>query len=128
MVADPELVSEILDQIERAIAKIISYGAPIGTVEDFTCSADGEMRLDAIAMMLIAIGENLKKLDRYLEASKFEQFPDVDWRGAKGIRDFLSHAYFDIRADVIFGVCRQDIPRLQGAIQSLKSEYQQDNL
>ena len=127
MASDPGLVWEILDQIDEAIAKIIDYRTSIKVAEDFILSREGQMRLDAIAMMLIAIGENLKRLDRHVELSKFEQFPGVDWRGAKGIRDFLSHSYFDIQPEVIFKACQRDIPALQAAIQSLKLELQQND-
>ena len=47
--------------------------------------------LDSIAMMLIAIGENLKKIDNQTEGEFLKLYPSVDWKGAKGLRDILSH-------------------------------------
>jgi uncharacterized protein with HEPN domain len=29
-----------------------------------------------------------------------------------GMRDFLSHHYFDLNEEVVFGVCARQIPRL----------------
>ncbi|GBF79952.1 HepT-like ribonuclease domain-containing protein [Aphanothece sacrum] len=120
---DYALIYEIFDQIDEGISRIFYYFAPIQSPIDFTKNYDNQMRLDAISMMLIAIGESIKKLEKKISPSQFERFPNVDWRGAKGIRDILSHTYFQIQPEVIFQTCREDIPILQTAIQALKSEY-----
>ena len=87
---------------------ILYYFSPIKNPDEFTISLDNQMRLDAIGMMLIAIGKNLKKLEQIIEPSLLQSFPEVDWRGAKGIRDILSHAYFQIQPEVIFETCQED--------------------
>ena len=46
-------------------------------------------------------------------------YPQVDWKGAKGIRDFLSHHYFLLDAEVIFDVCQNKIEGLKQAILNL---------
>ncbi len=38
-------------------------------------------------MMLIAIGESLKKLDKITDGELLKKYPDIDWAGAKGMRD-----------------------------------------
>lgn len=45
--------------------------------------------------------------------------PQVDWKGAKGIRDFLSHHYFSVDAEVIFDVCENKLVGLKQAVLSL---------
>lgn len=45
--------------------------------------------------------------------------PQVDWKGAKGIRDFLSHHYFPVDAEVIFDVCENKLVGLKQAVLSL---------
>jgi uncharacterized protein with HEPN domain len=40
-------------------------------------------------MMLIAIGESLKNLDKVTGGTLFSRYPEVDWKGAKGIRDII---------------------------------------
>ena len=42
-------------------------------------------RLDAICMMLIAIGESLKNLDKVTGGRLLSKYPEIDWKGAKGI-------------------------------------------
>ncbi len=71
---------------------------------------DGIDRLDAICMMLIAIGESLKYLDKITESKLFEEYPEVDWKGAKGIRDIISHHYFDVDAEIVYSVCKERLP------------------
>ena len=44
--------------------------------------------------MLIAIGESLKNLDKITGGSLLAKYPEVDWKGAKGARDIISHHYF----------------------------------
>lgn len=72
-------------------------------------------------MMLIAIGEQLKQLDAAVGFQLDVQYPQVDWKGAKGIRDFLSHHYFVLDAEVIFDVCQNKIAGLKQAILDLRS-------
>jgi uncharacterized protein with HEPN domain len=40
------------------------------------------------------------------------QYPQVEWRKIKGIRDFISHHYFDPNAEVIFGICQNHMDEL----------------
>lgn len=70
-------------------------------------------------MMLIAIGEQLKQLDTFAALDLSGRYPQVDWKGAKGIRDFLSHHYFSLDAEVIFDVCRNKLAGLKQAMLNL---------
>jgi uncharacterized protein with HEPN domain len=83
-------------------------------------------RLDAIGMMLIAIGDSLKKFERVGGKSLMEMHPEMDWKGAKGVRDFLSHHYFDLDAEVVFAICRDRIPEMKKTIQAMHKELNQD--
>jgi len=84
---DPELVSYILDNITVALERIERRAEGVVDAEDFLQNDTGIDRLDGIAMMLIAVGEQLKQLDSMADLHLAERFPDVDWKGAKGIRD-----------------------------------------
>jgi hypothetical protein len=61
---DETLLLEKLEQINEALAKIERRFASIGSPDDFLDSDCGLDMLDGIAMMLIAIGENFKKIDK----------------------------------------------------------------
>jgi uncharacterized protein with HEPN domain len=122
-VSDPQLVLAILSNILTAIKRIERRFAPIHTPDDFVSSDDGIDRLDGITMMLIAMGEQLKQLDNVVDVNLSTRYPHVDWKGAKGIRDFLSHHYFVVDAEVIFDVCQNRIGGLKQAILDLYQVY-----
>jgi uncharacterized protein with HEPN domain len=88
---DTDLADEILGQILTAANRIERRCAGIGKPDDFLVSEEAIDMLDAICMMLIAIGESLKNLDKVTEGKLLARYPDVDWKGAKGMRDIISH-------------------------------------
>lgn len=122
--SDRSLIYEKLLQINEALQRIDRRFTQVSTPDDFLDTDQGQDLLDAISMMLIAIGENLKWLDRETNGEIFAPYPQVNWRGAKGIRDVLSHRYFDIDAEEIFTVCQKQLPALCNAIQSMIKTYQ----
>jgi uncharacterized protein with HEPN domain len=67
----------------------------------------------------IAIGESLKNLDKLTNGELLARYPDVDWKGAKGARDIISHHYFDLNAEAVFGICRKDIPNLTAVVEKI---------
>ena len=76
---DKELCLEILRQIEEAAYRISVRFEPIHQVSDFTGNPAGVEKMDSICMMLIVIGESLKKLDKITEGNLLPQYPEVDW-------------------------------------------------
>jgi len=116
---DKELVLEILGQIYQAAQTILKRFEPVKTVSDFTDSPAGVEKLDSVCMLLIAIGEALKNLDKTTNKSLLPRYPQVDWKKAKGMRDIISHHYFETDADVIYDVCKNHIPELAQTINKM---------
>ena len=113
---DKELVLEVLGQIQTASQTILDRFKSIKTVSDFTDSPAGREKLDSICMLLIAIGESLKKLDKITEGSLLPKYSQIDWKKAKGLRDIITHQYFDVNAEAIFDVCKTKIKTLSDTI------------
>ena len=113
---DREIVLEILQQIHDAARRALLRFDPVNKVEDFTKSEEGMEKLDSIAMLLIAIGESLKNIDKITDESLLSRYPEIDWKGAKGMRDIISHHYFDIDAEEIFWVCKHQMKPLADTI------------
>ncbi len=113
---DKELVLEVLGQVRTASQTILERFEPIEAVSDFTDSPAGREKLDSICMQLIAIGESLKKLDKITEGSLLPKYSQIDWKKAKGLRDIISHQYFDVNAEAIFDVCKTKIKILSDTI------------
>lgn len=62
--SDPALVREVLSQILMGARRIERRAASVIVPNDFLDSDAGLDKLDAICMMLIAIGESVKNLDK----------------------------------------------------------------
>jgi uncharacterized protein with HEPN domain len=116
---DKELILEVLRQIEEAAAKILARFQPVSQPSDFTDSSTGVDKLDAICMMLIVIGEALKNLDKITSGELLPQYPEVDWKKAKGMRDILTHHYADINAEAVYYTCKEKIPLLRDTIRKI---------
>ena len=119
---DRELVLEILGQIYQATQTILKRFEPVKTLSDFTDSPAGMEKLDSICMLLIAIGEALKNLDKTTNKSLLSRYPQVDWKKAKGMRDIISHHYFETDEEVIYDVCKNYIPELAQTINKMIRE------
>jgi uncharacterized protein with HEPN domain len=116
---DKALVLEVLSQIQKSARTILKRFEPIQSAEDFTGSEVGLEKLDAICMQLIAIGESLKNLDKVTNQSLLPQYPQIDWKRAKGLRDIISHHYFDLNAEAIYEVCESQIETLAQTIEQI---------
>ena len=121
---DKTLIIELLNQIDEAIQKVERRFAGISSPDDFTKSDDGSDRLDAIAMMLIAIGENIKNIDKISGKTILQKHPEIHWPGVKGVRDILAHDYFNIDPEEIFTICAKDLALLKTAIESIRKRFQ----
>lgn len=117
--SDPELLREILHQISEAIDRIERRFAGIQSSEDFMQGDEGIDKLDGIAMMLIWMGESIKNLEKIGGRDLLDAYPEVDWKGAKGTRDILSHHYEDIDAEVVFYICDRYLPSIKTAITAM---------
>lgn len=121
---DKNLVKEILNQILDASKKILKRFESIHDEDDFLNSEEGQEKCDAICMQLIAIGESLKNLDKITERHLLKKYPDFEWQKAKQMRDIISHHYFDINYEIIFDVCKSEIPKLRDTIgRIIKKEF-----
>ncbi len=116
---EQELTLHILFQINEASLKIIKRFKSISTVSDFTDTENGMEKLDSICMLLIALGEALKNLDKVTNKELLIKYPQIDWKRAKGMRDIISHHYFEMDAAVIYDVCQSKIPELSYTISQI---------
>ena len=119
---DKTLLKEKLTQILEALLKIQRRSSQIQTPADFVRDDRGGDLLDAIAMMLIAIGDGFKKIDKETSGSLLDRYPQIDWQGVKGIRDILAHHYFDINPDIIFNICQEKLPSLIETVRAMMAE------
>ena len=119
---DISLVKEILNQIELSLLKILTRFESIKAPNDFLVSPLGNEKLDSICMQLIVIGESLKNVDKITNFELLKKYPQIEWSKVKGLRDIISHHYFDINHEAIFDICDDKIHPLLDAIQKILAE------
>lgn len=107
-----EYVVSALRKIEQTVERVIEKFVKINSYHDYYESPAGMERLESTCMLLIAIGESIKGIDKITEKKLLPQYPEVDWRGAMGIRDIIAHHYFELDAEVVFNVVKNEFPGL----------------
>ncbi|MBT5934774.1 HepT-like ribonuclease domain-containing protein [Sulfurimonas sp.] len=116
---DKSLIIEILIQILHASKTVEQRFKIVDSIDYFMDTPEGLEKLDGICMQLIAIGESLKNIDKITNKTLLEKYPQVDWKGAKGIRDIISHHYFDLDAEEIYFVCDTKLDTLIKTIEKI---------
>lgn len=119
---DKELVLDILEQIIEAIETVQERCAFAPSQSDFMDTKEGQEKLDSICMKLIAVGESLKNIDKITDKKLLVSYPQIEWKKIKGIRDFISHHYFDLDAEMIFGICKNNIADLLTVLKQMQSD------
>jgi uncharacterized protein with HEPN domain len=75
---------------------------------------------DAVRLRLIEIGEAVKLLDPKLVAQR----PDIKWSDTAGMRDWLTHHYFDTSRAVVEATITEDLPSLEVAVLELQARLE----
>lgn len=115
-----ERLEMILDALQRIPRRFSAIEQP----SDFYATEDGIDRMDGICMILIAVGEEFKKIDRKTEGKLLGKYPNVKWAGLTGVRNFLSHAYFHVNALQLYDICSNDIPLLIETLKQMIADLQ----
>lgn len=116
---EKSLLLERLEVLLVALERIPRRFLGIKTANDFLNSDDGLDKLDAICMILVATGEAFKQIDRKTNGEFLNRYPQIDWKGVKGVRDVVAHGYFDIDVEQVFTICHTDIPLLIKVVQEM---------
>jgi len=117
-----QMVYETLKNIETAITRLQERTVQIHTANDFLLSPFGMEKLDAACMVLIALGEAVKTLDKLTNKELLPTYPDVEWKKVMGARDIMAHHYFEVDADEVFNIVKNDLEPLKKAIEFFKNE------
>jgi len=121
---DKYLVVGILKNILWSLEQIAKRFQSIQSSVDFLKDDSGIEKLDSICMQLINTGEALKEIDKLTEGSLLLNYPEIDWKKAKGMRDIITHHYFDIDAEIVLVVCKDRLPEMQKVIQKIVNDLE----
>ena len=122
-----EMALGCLKDIQKALALIEERSAIVTHVNDFLCSPEGVLRLDALCMNLIALGESVKNLDKITNGELLTLYPETYWKGIMRIRDKIAHHYFDIDAEIVLATLKKDISPLSKTIDRIIKDLKENN-
>ena len=122
-----EMALGCLKDIQKALALIEERSAIVTHVNDFLCSPEGMLRLDALCMNSIALGESVKNLDKITNGELLTLYPETYWKGIMRIRDKIAHHYFDIDAEIVLATLKKDISPLSRTIDRIIKDLKENN-
>ena len=121
---DREIVMDSLRKIRMAIETILERSAVVSDPNELLTSPGGMMRLDAICMNLIALGEAVKGLDKQTHGQLLPQYPESSWSGVMRMRDKIAHHYIEVDTDVVFRTVQEDVPQMKEVIDRMIAEVE----
>ena len=110
------LVHEIFMQIRGAIVQLQEWNRDVKNMHDLESSPLGMQRLAGNYMLIQAIGEGVKKIDKYTNGKLWEYRPEIPWRRVMGMRDRISHGYFELDTGYIDDMIKNDLAPLLIAV------------
>jgi uncharacterized protein with HEPN domain len=105
--ADSLYLSRMLDAIERIRLYTLDMDQAAFLADPRTC--------DAVAMNLLAIGENASKLSPDVWALA----PEADWRDAINLRHRIAHGYDDLSFSILWSIVVVELDSLATAIERI---------
>jgi uncharacterized protein with HEPN domain len=70
---------------------------------------------DAVVHNLEIIGEATKNLSNNIRS----EYDHVPWKKLAGVRDRLTHSYFDINYEIVWDIVKNELPKLLGQINEI---------
>lgn len=113
----------LLTQIHDAIIQLKEWNKDVMSSDDYYCSPEGMKNLAASCMLIEAIGESVKQIDKITDGKLLVECPDIPWKDIIGIRNHIAHGYFDIDGDMVFEVVKNDIDSLLISINYLMTKF-----
>ncbi|MDR1864341.1 MAG: DUF86 domain-containing protein [Bacteroidales bacterium] len=124
---DKNLIVDLLCNIEDSLALIIGQTAHIRSANDFISTPEGIFTLNGVCMNLFVTGEAVKNINRHTGKELLSKYPSVPWQDIMRMRDKIAHHYFDIDAEKVFDILRNDVPPLLAVIKQIKEDLCRTN-
>ena len=109
-------IAGTLLQIKKAIVQLQDWNKDIQNVDVYYSTPDGMKNLAASCMLIEAIGEGVKQIDKLTQSRLLDERPEIPWQDVIGIRNHIAHGYFDIDGDIVLDVIKNNLDELLTAI------------
>lgn len=121
-----EVILDTLEQIKDAINNLTTWNKNVHDMNELLKSPNGMQAVAGNCMLIMAIAEGFKKIDKKTDGHLLLLRPEIPWKQVFGLRNRIAHGYFDIDFDIISEVINSDLPLLLDAtdffIRVLKSK------
>ena len=109
-------IKYMLEQINTAIDQLKEWNEDVSDADQFYLSSSGMQKLAANSMLIEAIGEGIKQIDEHSDGKLLPERPEIPWRDVIGARNHIAHGYFEVDAETILSIIKNDLDPLQDAI------------
>jgi len=107
-----QIIESLLKKIFQTVERILANSETITSPSFYLLTPSGMERLESTCMLLIAIGEGVKGVDKLTDKKLLSFYPEMDWKGVMGMRDIIAHHYFDLDAEIVYDVIKHDLPQI----------------
>jgi hypothetical protein len=76
-----DMVDAMLGKIEQAIIRILNNSQSIDSYHYYLITPAGMERLESTCMLLMAVGEGIKGVDKMTNKNLLVHYPEIDWKG-----------------------------------------------
>ncbi|MCG6146729.1 DUF86 domain-containing protein [Leptospira levettii] len=105
----------LFDDILKAIDEIYEF---VDSLDDLNQYQNDVLRKRAVERNLEIIGEVVKKIP---DSIKIEN-PEIEWRQIAGLRDFITHGYFEIDDEIIWNIVQVHLKPFRERIKLIKNQ------
>jgi uncharacterized protein with HEPN domain len=113
-----ELLISKFEFILDSVSLIQTWFSEITTADDYLKTSSGRSHFDATLMRLQSIGETLKKIDKE-NPEILQKHNEVNWHEIIKLREIISHHYEQLSPEIIYNICRYDIPDLKTSVEGI---------
>ncbi len=117
-----ELIFNILKDILDSIEIILQRTEEINIADDFLENDYNLTIYDAVVMRLQVIGELIKSIQNKNQ-NFLKQYEQINWNEIIRMRDKISHHYLDLDVEMVFNICKENIPELKKVIDTILSNF-----
>lgn len=122
-----QIIESLLKKIFQTVERILANSETITSPSFYLLTPSGMERLESTRMLLIAIGEGVKGVDKLTDKKLLSFYPEMDWKGVMGMRDIIAHHYFDLDAEIVYDVIKHDLPKLKDVLQQIIDDLKISN-
>ena len=130
-----EIIRENLLNIRKSIQLLQEWNEDVQGTDEWTSTSTGMQKLAASCMLIEAIGEAVKQIDKRAGREFLNQRPEIPWSDVMSMRNHIAHGYFDLDDAYVLAVIQHDLQPLLEAVESLlqdaegrMADYEADRL